>query len=235
MSAEDRPTDLAETFAEIARALLAQPDVQRTLDKMVELAVEAIDACDHAGISLVHDNQITTPAASDDVPTRVDAIQYEVDEGPCLEAIRTHQTYLSEDLEAERRWPRFSRRAARETGVRSMLTFWLFVEEETLGALNLYSRRPGAFEELDRAVGSVFATHAAVALSSALHEQHMDRALEGRDTIGQAKGILMAREHVSADQAFDMLRRASQRLNVRLREVAEGVARRGPALGSDQA
>jgi hypothetical protein len=93
--------------------------------------------------------------------------------------------------------------------------------------LNLYSKGVDAFDDDARSLGSVFAAHAAVALSTALHDEQMDAALQSRDVIGQAKGILMAREGLTADQAFDMLRRASQRLNVKLRELAEEVAYTG--------
>jgi len=209
-----------ETFAEIARDLLAEENVQQTLQKIVDLAVETIDGCDHAGISFLKNKKVDTPAASDDVPRKVDAIQYETSEGPCLDAIRDHEVFETGDLGAESRWPQFSGRAQRETGITSMLCFRLFVEGGTLGALNLYSKAADAFDEGSRTVGLVFAAHAAVALSTAIHEEQMDEALQSRDLIGQAKGILMAREGVSAKEAFDMLRRASQRLNVKLRDVA---------------
>ena len=221
----DRQGDLAEIFASVARELQAEgPSVQATLDRMVDLAVETIDGCDHAGISLVEGRKITTPAATDDIPVQVDAIQYEVDEGPCLDAIREHEVFQTDDLASERRWPKFSERAARETNVVSMLTYRLFVEENTLGGLNLYSASKAGFDADDRVVGSVFAAHAAVALSAAVKQQQMEEALQSRDVIGQAKGILMARQDVTAEEAFDMLRRASQRLNLKLREVAERVA-----------
>jgi GAF domain-containing protein len=216
-----------ETFAEVARSLLAEKDVQHTLQRIVDLAVETIDGCDHAGITFMKDSQVSTPAASDDVPVTVDAIQYETGEGPCLDAIRKHEVFVTGDLAAEARWPNFSRRAHDETGITSMLCFRLFVDGETLGALNLYSKSQDAFDDDARAVGSVFAAHAAIALSNALHDEQMDEALHSRDVIGQAKGILMAREGVTADQAFDMLRQASQRLNVKLRELAEQVAYTG--------
>ena len=209
-----------EKFAEVARALLAQEDVQHTLQKIVDLAVETIDGCDHAGISFLKGTKGSTPAASDDVPLKVDAIQYETGEGPCLDAIRDHEVFETGDLGRETRWPHFAERAQRESGVTSMLSFRLFVEGDTLGALNLYSKAPDAFDERSRTVGFVFAAHAALALSTALHNEQMGEALLSRDLIGQAKGILMAREGVTADQAFDMLRRASQRLNVKLRDVA---------------
>ena len=221
--------ELAEIFAEVARALLSADDVEATLEKITSLAVETIDGCDHAGVSLVQGRLISTPAASDDVPIQVDTIQYEVDDGPCLGAIREHETFCIEDLAGEDRWPEFSRRAAQETGVASMLSFRLFAEGDTMGALNLYSKRPGAFDDDALAIGSVFATHAAVALAGAQYDEHLQKALQGRDVIGQAKGILMAQQNVNADEAFDILRRASQRMNVKLRELAERVASRIPS------
>ena len=229
------PASEAETFAEVARALLAQEDVQHTLQKIVDLAVETIDGCDHAGITFMKGKVPSSPASSNDIPPLVDAIQYETGEGPCLDAIRNQEIYETGDLGGERRWPRFASRAQRETGVTSMLCFRLFVEGDTLGALNLYSKAHDAFSGDDRNVGSVFAAHAAIALSSALHEEQMEEALQSRDLIGQAKGMLMAREGVSADQAFDMLRRASQRLNIKLRDVASGMVRGEPPTSAPPA
>ena len=216
--------ELAETFADVARALLDADDVEATLKKITTLAVETIDGCDHAGVSLVQGRRISTPASSDAVPGQVDAIQYQTDQGPCLDAIREHETFKIDDLAKEDRWPKFSQRAAEETGVASMLSFRLFAEGDTLGSLNLYSKQRAAFDDEALAVGSVFATHAAVALAGAQHDEQMQKALRGRDVIGQAKGILMAQQHVTADEAFDILRRASQRMNIKLRELAERVA-----------
>lgn len=230
--AEVHQRELSLTFAEIARSLLCEDTVEATLQRIAELAVETIEHCDFAGMTLVRGRLMTTPASTTDISTRVDAIQLETGEGPCLDAIREHELFQTADLLEEDRWPRFARRAVEETQVRSMLSFRLFVEEDTLGALNLYSKRPAAFDADDRAVGSVFAAHAAVALSTAQHDQQMQDALRTRDTIGQAKGILMARQGVTADQAFDMLRRGSQRLNIKLAELAKRVTE--GAHGADQ-
>lgn len=220
--------ELAETFAAVARNLLDEDDVQATLNKITALAVETVDGCHHAGVSLIEGRKVSSPAASDDVPVQVDAIQYGTDQGPCLDAIREHETFRIDDLASEDRWPAFSRRAAQETGVASMLSFRLFAQGETMGALNLYSKKRSAFDDEALAVGSVFATHAAVALASAQQDEQLHKALQGRDVIGQAKGILMAQQDVSADVAFDILRRASQRMNIKLRELAERVASRTP-------
>ncbi len=210
----------AEVFAEMARSLLSQGDVRQTLQRIVDLAVGTIGGCEHAGISVLRSGVGSTSAASDDVPPRVDAIQYDTGDGPCLSAIREHEVFQSGDLTSETRWPLFAARAAAETGILSMLCFRLFVAGDTLGALNLYSTAVDAFDERSRTIGLVFAAHAAMALSTAMHDEQLGEALQTRDLIGQAKGILMAREGVDADEAFDMLRRASQRLNIKLRDVA---------------
>ncbi|HVE47423.1 MAG TPA: GAF and ANTAR domain-containing protein [Acidimicrobiales bacterium] len=224
MPGDVHDTTVAETFAEVARLLLAEHGVEATLTKVGQLAVQTIQGCDHAGVSLIEGRRISTVGASDDVPVQVDEIQYEVDEGPCLDAIRQHQVFLVGRLSDEERWPSFSRRAAAETGVASMLSLRLFVEQDTMGALNLYSRDVDAFDPDAQAMAAVFAAHASVALSAELQQEQFHEALSSRDVIGQAKGLLMAREGVTPDEAFQMLRRASQRLNIKLREVAERVA-----------
>jgi hypothetical protein len=114
-----------------------------------------------------------------------------------------------------------------ETGVHSMVSFRLFLEGDTMGALNYYSRRTRAFDAEAERIGAVLAAHAAVAISGAQAAERSREAVRTRDVIGQAKGILMAREGVGEDEAFDMLRRASQRMNVKLRDVASQVARGG--------
>lgn len=239
MGTSDSPSsavdELADTFAEVARTLQAELSLQATLEKIVELAPKTIDGCAHAGVMLVKGGKMLTPAASDDVPAQVDAIQYETGEGPCLDAIRDHDVFQTDDLSHETRWPKFSRRAAEETGVASMLAFRLFIQENTMGALNLFSKEAAAFDAEDRAVGSIFAAHAAVALSAANQADQLEQGMESRDVIGQAKGILMARQHITADEAFDMLRRGSQRLNIKLRDLATQVAtENAPPLGRPQ-
>jgi AmiR/NasT family two-component response regulator len=108
-----------------------------------------------------------------------------------------------------------------------MISFRLFVTDNDLGALNLYSSQPHAFDEDAEHVGLLFATHAAVALAAALQQEHLTQAIHGRDLIGQAKGILMERHKLTADQAFTVLVRTSQRSNTKLRDLAEHLANTG--------
>jgi transcriptional regulator with GAF, ATPase, and Fis domain len=211
---------LAETFGKVARLLAGNPSTAQTLQSIVDLAVQTLHGCEHAGISYVEGRLISSPASTGEVPRVVDRIQTEVDEGPCLDAIRAHEVFQTGDLAAEGRWPRFANRAHAETGIRSVLSLRLFVEEDTMGALNLYSTQKDAFDETDEALGSVFAAHAAVALSAARKAEQLEQKASSREVIGRAKGILMAQGDLDADQAFDILRRASQRLNLKVVDIA---------------
>lgn len=220
------PPALAETFEEMARLLLVSATLHEALSRVVHAAVALIPGCDHAGVSLIEKRKITTPGASDEVPLQVDAIQFESDQGPCLDAIREHEIFQTDDLASEPRWPDFSRRAAAETGVRSMLSFRLFVREETMGALNLYSKHVNAFSHESCTIGAVFAAHAAVVLSGSRQVESLNAALASRATIEQAKGIIMATSRCSADEAFDLLRQQSQALNEKLRNIAAELVER---------
>lgn len=226
---------LAEDFAVIARKLQAEATPGQTQERITRAAVEAIAGCDHAAISLIRRRGgVHSVAATDDVAVRVDAIQYATGQGPCLDALSGRGTSVIDDLDSDGRWPVFSRRTVAETGVRSVLAFRLFVEGDTIGALNLYSRRPAAFDEHALAIGTVLAAHAAIALAAARereHVQHLEEALRSNREIGMAMGVLMARGGVTEDEAFARLRTASQYLNLKLREVAARVVETGRLPG----
>ena len=224
----------ASSFVAIARAVSGEPTVARTLQRIVDLAVETVDGCDEAGILLVRGGEIVAGAWSDDLVREIEEMECEIGEGPCLDAIAERPTFESADLRDQRElWPTFTARAI-DAGIHSMLAFRLFAAEDTLGALDLYGRRPGAFDEAAHAFGTVFAAHAALALAGAqLHEHDLvdvdglRQALEARDAIGQAKGILMATHHIDSDTAFELLRTTSNNLNLKLRAVADHLVRTG--------
>lgn len=221
--AEDR-FELADTFAEVARCLLSEQGEKETLQRICELAVETVEACEHAGVSVMDGRRIRSIASSDAVPETVDQIQDEVQEGPCLDALVEHEVFVTGALSQEARWPNFSLRAFEASGVESIMSFRLYSDGATLGVINLFSKQPNAFHDDDIHLGSIFAAHAAVAFSAMQKQEQFDDALENRDVIGRAKGILMARSGVSEEEAFDMLRSASQRMNRKLREVARSIA-----------
>lgn len=213
--------DITEQFATAARSMQSESDVRQTLDKAVRLAVELVEGCDEACVSLIHRNRIIdTPAATSEGVRRGDALQYELGEGPCLDAIWHHVTVSSPDLANDARWPAWGPRAVSELGVRSMLCFHLFTAENTLGALNLYSRRVNGFDDEDEAEGLSLAAHVAVALAAAQEISNLNIAVVSRTIIGQAEGILMERFGLHPVQAFAVLRRVSQDSNMKLHDVA---------------
>jgi GAF domain-containing protein len=222
-SRRDQDVELAETFAEVARALLEEHDVDSTLDRVCKLAVDTVDACEAAGISIAEGKKVSSRSTTNDLPRMVDEIQSETQQGPCVDAIKEHEVFVTGSLSQEARWPDFAQRAHTATGIESVLSLRLFASEDTFGSLNLYSSKRDAFDDADIAVASVFAAHAAVALATARREEQLEGKAGSRDLIGMAKGIVMARQGVSEDEAFDILRRASQRMNVKLRELADRV------------
>ena len=221
---------LARTFGEAARSLRAEDDVDATLTKLVHLAVETLDACQHAGISLIKRRQISSGPRTDDIPARIDDLQTHLGEGPCLDTIRDHETFHTGCLSQEARWPDFSRRAHGETGVESILSLRLFIEEDTMGALNLYSKQPDAFGEDDIAIGSVFAAHGAVAMANARDEGSLQRAFDSRVIIEQAKGKLAGERDISMDDAFELLRDHARNNNAMIHSVARDVVESGLEL-----
>ena len=225
--------EFAEHMASLARDLLAQESVTDTLERITGSATELIEDCDAAGILLLRSNRVQSLAPTDRVVVESDALQGRLGEGPCFDAARTsagQRQYRIRDFrdvhgEAER-WPEYVPEA-RKLGLGSMMGFLLFTEDEDLGALDLYSYRPGAFSEADETAGWLLASHAAVAFSSARTHAQLQEAIGTRHLIGEAMGILMGSHRIGEDQAFATLRRYSQDNNVKLREVARQVCERG--------
>lgn len=221
------PHDLAAQLGDLARDLQAQPEPARLLGAVTAAAVTHVPGAEDASISVVVGrHRVRSQASTSELARAVDALQEEVGEGPCLDATFARHTVRLSDLEGDDRWPAFCERA-RAAGVGSMLSFQLFVEGDDLGALNLYSRRRCAFDDRSEDVGLLLATHAAVAFAGAQREAAMRRALETRSVVGRAQGVLMERHGATAEEAFDLLVRASQCSGVKLHAVAERLVRAG--------
>ncbi|GAA2896131.1 GAF and ANTAR domain-containing protein [Pseudonocardia halophobica] len=237
----DGAVELAERFARLARALRTAPTPEDAQERVTLYAVATVPGCDHAGISLIdRHGGVVSVASTGATARRVDQIQHEVGEGPCLGVIHDRFVCAVADLDTDDRWPGFSRRAVAETGVRGLLCFRLFVEDDVLGALTLSSATPGAFDDHAVAVGTVLAAHAALAVTDARNRRRaaeLDEALRSSRDIGTALGILMARRLVTRDEAFDLLRTASRRLHRKLRDVALDVVETGtlPAAAAARA
>ncbi|MFI6360248.1 GAF and ANTAR domain-containing protein [Streptomyces sp. NPDC050743] len=222
--------EFAQQMATMARDLLAQDSVDATLRRITGSATELVEGCDAAGVLILRGKRVETLAPTDRLVIESDQLQERLQEGPCFDAARTHlgeRVFRIADFASEhQRWPSYAP-PARELGLGSMMGFLLFTEDEDLGALNLYSCRPGAFTEVSETAGWLLASHAAVAFSSARTHAQMEQAVATRHVIGEAMGILMGSHHLTQDQAFGVLRRYSQEHNVKLREVARQVCEKG--------
>jgi GAF domain-containing protein len=218
---------LVERLGEMARELSGAHDLDEMLQLIVDLGEAYLEGCDGVSLMLIgKDRQISSPAYSSKVAYDSDQAQYETDEGPCLDALRQHETIVIDDLETETRWPDYRTRAL-ELGVRSMISFRLFAQEDTMGALDFYSSTPHAYDRTSRILGQVFASHASVALKAAITMAGLEATIRTRDVIGQAKGIIMSRHTIPAEAAFELLRKISQQRNRPLREVADDIATTG--------
>lgn len=223
--------EYAEQMAELARVLLAKDSVQATLDEIAASAVRLVDGCDAAGILAVRKGQAVTLAAHGDMVEDSDRLQGELCEGPCFDLAAQdsgERVFRIADMrEPQPNWPRFAQ-AARDLGIGSMTGILLYTDRQDFGALNLYSRRPGAFTKDFETAGWLLASHAAVALASTQTIDQLEHAMESRHAIGEAMGILRERHHLSEDEAFAVLRRLSQHHNVKLRDIAQQVRARQP-------
>lgn len=237
-NSDDALGPLAEQFVALGHALVGGgPDqgVTATLERIVR-AARKVTGVDVVSVTLREGEGFTTPVETDPVASKADAVQYEVGEGPCVAAtVEEGLGYAaSSDLAHDTRWTRFGPAAA-ELGLHSVFATGMFPSDDQprLGALNYYSREVGGLDDVDRDMALIFATHAGLVLRSAqaveaaeLRAAQLQEAVRSRDVIGQAKGILMERRGLSADQAFDTLRRTSQELNVKLRDLAATLASR---------
>ena len=216
------PGESSAWFASAARALQDQRDTQSTLDRSALLATELIPSCEYATIATVHRNgAIDTSAATDHRASLADQLQYQLNEGPCLEAIRHRDAVISHDLGQEDRWPRWSPTVASDLGLRSTLCLQLFTTAFVLGGLNLYSTTVNAFNDEDLSKATSFAAHVAVAVAEAQTADELRTSADSRTVIGQAQGILMERYAIDGQQAFQVLRRVSQKSHTKLARIAE--------------
>jgi hypothetical protein len=217
---------LARDLSELARALQAESDTAAMLRRISAAALSEIPAASAAGITVVERGRFRTEGATTPVLEEIDQVQYEHKDGPCVTSLREEVTVRSDDLFGERRWPRYAE-AALQSGFGSLMSFQLYVKGDNLGALNVYGPKPHVFVEEDEDAGLLLASHAAVAISGKRTELNLRTALESRDIIGQAKGILMERFKLNADQAFQVLVAVSQHQHRKLRDVADDLAATG--------
>jgi GAF domain-containing protein len=228
MAPQEFPNALLAALQDLEEVLPLQEDLGSTITKIAEVTVRLVDGCDSASVTIQEDGDVSTPGASDHVALMLDQAQYGSGRGPCLDAAEHGQIFVVADMNGEPRWPEFSKVAV-EQGVLSSLS--VPIKTSTLtGGLNLYGRSVDAFKDAPKELTDLIAKRASIAIENAtvygatkaLVEQ-LNEAIKTRELIGEAKGLLMAREGVSEDEAFQMLVTVSQNTNTKLREIAQKI------------
>jgi GAF domain-containing protein len=212
---------------QLGRALrVPEADLQATLDAIARTAVETIGPAKYAGVNLYEHGKFVPQSVAGEPPLALDVLQQQTGVGPCIDSSRDQATIRVDDMATETRWPRYVERAL-ALGVASMLCVPLYVDDQRLGSVSLYATDRVAFSLADEYVARLFAVQAAMALAEAHRAGQLRQALSNRDVIGQAKGILMERHRITADEAFRMLSQHSQRANRKLADVARTLAETG--------
>lgn len=220
MSPDD---DLRDELAAAAREM-QDDSPQEAMQRAVMLATQIIPGCHAAGVCVVYrGDRIDTHATSNNSLREIDTLQHELDEGPCLDALRENHTVRSDDLSTDDRWPAWGPQVVERLGLLSSVSYRLYTKEKELGALNLYGKEASAFTDDDIHDGLALAAHVGVALAAAQKVEQLETALGGRTVIAQATGILMERFDLDPDRAFSVLSRMSQQNNVKLRVLAQQI------------
>jgi GAF domain-containing protein len=223
-------------FTELARQVHAAEDFPWSLAQITSTAQRAIGGCEAASISLLTRDGPVTYGATDALADEGDQLQYEEGEGPCLDASMEEHWVYTPDLAVDPRWPRSAARLSLQLGVQSMFSIRLTLDaapHDTLGGLNMYATRPHAFSEQDQMMALLLASLGAVVIDASRQQEHLRQAIQSRQIIGEAVGILRAQSDLTSQQAFEMLSRASQRENVKLRDLAQQISD-GSRTGRDK-
>jgi GAF domain-containing protein len=230
-----QPADAAEALERLGRLSLRELSMDGLLQTVADLTKTVMPGNPEASVLLLVKDRPTTVVSTGALATDLDETQYEHGQGPCLHAARTGEVTEIPDTRADDRWPDYTPRAA-ERGNLSSLSIPLAIDQDARvsGALNVYARRLDAFDEVSRSIATRFAPYAAVATGNLYAYQsardmadNLQAALESRAIIDQAKGILIERYKVTADQAFQLLARASMTTNRKLRDIADDLVRTG--------
>ena len=222
----DMPLEPHVAFAELGQMRLGDGDLHAVLGRVAELARRTLPGAAGASVTLIESEQAYTAAFTGPLARELDETQYRDGYGPCLEVAQSSGTVTVPDMAAETRWPGFARRAL-DAGIGSSVSVALPLQQAVVGALNIYSAQPRAFDPDAIELARTFAGYAAVAIANAhLYQttatlaENMRRAMETRAVIEQAKGILVAQQHCTPEQAFELLTRLSQITHRKLRECA---------------
>jgi GAF domain-containing protein len=228
-------TSAAEALERLGKLSLRELSMEGLLQTVADLAKTVMPGNPEASVTLIIKDRPSTVASTGELATHLDETQYERGHGPCLHAARSGELTEIADTRADKRWPEYAPRAAEHGNLSSLSVPLLIDEEERVsGALNLYAREPDAFDEDSRSAARAFGPYAAVAAGNLYAYQNardmadnLQVALESRAVIDQAKGVLMERYKMSADQAFQLLASASMNANKKVRDIADHLVSTG--------
>lgn len=230
---DDRAAAVVEALTtDLGGVLESMEQLSDYLDRVVHAVRGNIDGCDEVGVTVLSSSRPHTAAYTTVQTLEIDATQYSLDEGPCLDAARHRRENHVPDLVVDDgRWPLFSQ-ACREEGMRSLLALPLISGEECVGAINLYAWAPHAFDTFDAALVRLAASRCADAIVAVTALDgarrlagQLEQAMASRAVIEQAKGVIMAMRGVAEHEAFEVIRKSSQDRNVKVRVLAEQIVR----------
>jgi GAF domain-containing protein len=223
------PVDLAAALTQMAGLVLSRETVDTALELVTTLAATTTAGTLGAAVTVVDEHGKRSRATSHQAVQQADALQYELDEGPCLTAWRTQEMVRIDETTTDVRWPRWSKAVSR-LGVRSVLSAPLLAVGEPVGAMKVYSARPSNYGPHEEHVMRLLAAQAAILLanSQSLREvrqlsRQLTEALGRRDTIAQATGVLLARGASSQQEAFGRLAAAAQQSHRPIEDVARAL------------
>lgn len=224
--------ELADALNSVTRRVDGGGARDRALDRLTQATLEAIPGARAASVTVLDRGQFDTRAWTDELARAADALQYELGRGPCVDAVLEDKANISGDVSSDPRWGQWGPRVAADLGVRSVLAYRLRLEGEhrAIASLNVYATAVSAFDEHGLHLGVVLATHGSLLMSAVMARdvaENLADSLRANREVGVAMGVLMHRHRLTREQAFDLLRLASQELSMDVSEVAATVADTG--------
>jgi hypothetical protein len=218
--------DPATVFTALAEIIYQGSDASGVYAAICIAATLVVSGCDHASLLVRRDGRYITVGASDRIAQRIDDMERASGDGPCIDAIEDETPQIDTDLTTPSLWPQLAARLVAETPVRGAMGFRLLVDRQVTGALNLFSDTPNSFDTESAGQAIVLASFASVAINAIAQGDDaatLRRGLLSNREIGKAVGMLMLLNNISEHEAFDVLRRYSQDLNIKLADVARTV------------
>ncbi len=228
--------DPATVFAALAEIIYQGSDANEMYAAICVAATLTVPGCDHASLLVRQNDKYVTVGASDRLALHVDDLERRAGDGPCIDAIEEEAPQVEPDLTTPSQWPQFAARLLAETPVRGAMGFRILVDKRKGGALNLFSDTPNLFDAESAGRAAVLASFASVAINAIAKGEDaasLRRGLISNREIGKAVGMLMLLNDFSEQEAFDLLRRHSQSLNIKLADVARHIIERRGRLPSE--